>query len=232
MKKCIFFVLSICSLIFLFPAVGQAAGGKTVFIAAGHQRKGISSQESYAPGSSGKKAKLTSGCEGVKTHIPEYKTNLAIAKAARKELEKRGYKVIMLRTGNSCPLSNKQRTRKANRSGADIHICIHCDDAGSRSSGPHICLPASSKYVGKKIYKRSCRLGSLILMATAKSTGKRSSGIIRSNYYTTINWAKIPTFILECGYLSNPREDRQLNSKSYQKKLARGIANGVDKYFK
>ena len=38
--------------------------------------------------------------------------------------------------------------------------------------------------------------------------------------------------ILECGFLTNPTEDRQLNSSSYQKKLAKGIANGVDKYFK
>jgi len=61
---------------------------------------------------------------------------------------------------------------------------------------------------------------------------KKSHGTIRSDYYTTINWAKIPTMILECGFLTNPTEDRQLNSSSYQKKLAKGIANGVDKYFK
>lgn len=205
---------------------------KKIFIAAGHQRRGISSTERYAPRGSGRKAKLTSGCSGVRTHIPEYKTNLAIAKAVRKELEKRGYQVIMLRTGNNCPLSNQQRTKKANKSGADIHICIHCDSAGSSSSGPHTCVPASSKYVGKSVYKKTNRLASLVLSSAAKAVGKKSHGTIRSNYYTTINWAKIPTFILECGFMSNPKEDRQLNSASYQKKLARGIANGVDKYFK
>jgi N-acetylmuramoyl-L-alanine amidase len=66
----------------------------------------------------------------------------------------------------------------------------------------------------------------------AKAVNKKSHGTIRSDYYTTINWAKIPTMILECGFLTNPTEDRQLNSSSYQKKLAKGIANGVDKYFK
>lgn len=205
---------------------------RTVFVAAGHQRRGISSTERYAPKGSGRKPKLASGCDGVSTHIPEYKTNLAISKAVQKELEGRGYKVIMLRTTNNCPLSNQQRTKLANKSGADIHICIHCDAAGSRSSGPHICVPASSRYLGRSLYKKSCRLGSLIMSGAAKATGKRSNGTIRSNSYTTINWAKIPTFILECGYMSNPREDRQLNSKSFQKKLAKGIANGVDKYFK
>lgn len=211
----------------------SAAKKKTVFIAAGHQVKGISSTERVAPGSSKRKAKLTSGTTGVSTKIPEYKTNLAIAKAAKKELEKRGYKVIMLRTTNKCALSNQQRTKKANNSGADIHICIHCNSASSsKATGPLVCVPASSKYVGKKVYNKSCRLGKLLLSSVSKATGKKSHGTIRSNEYTTINWAKIPTMILECGFMSNPKEDRQLNSASYQKKIAKGIANGVDQYFK
>ena len=203
----------------------------TVFIAAGHQRRGIPSREKIGPGSSKKKAKLTSGTSGVRTHIPEYKTNLAIAKALKKELNKRGYKVIMLRTNNRCPLSNQQRTKKANKSGADIHICIHCNSAGSGAQGPLIILPKNSHYVGKKIYKKSVSLGNKVIKAVSKSVKKKAKPSIRSNYYTTINWAKIPTVMLECGFLSNAKEDRQLNSSSYQKKLARGMANGIDRYF-
>lgn len=210
----------------------KAKKQRTVFIAAGHQQRGISSTEILAPGSSRRKAKLTSGTAGVRTHIPEYKTNLAIAKAAKKELEKRGYKVIMLRTTNNCPLSNQQRTKKANASGADIHICIHCNASGASAQGPLVCVPGSSRYVGKKIFNSSRKLGSCLLSSVAKAVNKRSHGTIRSDYYTTINWAKIPTMILECGFLTNSTEDRQLNSASYQKKLAKGIANGVDKYFK
>ena len=210
----------------------KAKKQRTVFIAAGHQQRGISSTERLAPGSSRRKAKLTSGTAGVRTHIPEYKTNLAIAKAAKKELEKRGYKVIMLRTTNNSPLSHQQRTKKANASGADIHICIHCNASGASAQGPLVCVPGSSRYVGKKIFNSSRKLGSCLLSSVAKAVNKRSHGTIRSDYYTTINWAKIPTMILECGFLTNSTEDRQLNSASYQKKLAKGIANGVDKYFK
>lgn len=205
---------------------------KTIFIAAGHQERGISSRERLAPGSSATKAKLTSGTFGVRTGIPEYKTNLAIAKETRKALRKAGYKVIMLRTTNKCPLSNQQRTRKANRSGADLHICIHCNAAGSGAQGPLVCVPASSRYVGNTICRKSCKLGADLLSSVAKATGKRSHGTIRSNYYTTINWAKIPTVILECGFLSNPTEDRQLNSSRYQKKIAQGIVKGVNRYYK
>jgi N-acetylmuramoyl-L-alanine amidase len=37
--------------------------------------------------------------------------------------------------------------------------------------------------------------------------------------------------IVEMGYMSNPEEDRKMASEDYQKKLAEGIANGVDAYF-
>lgn len=47
----------------------KAKKQRTVFIAAGHQQRGISSTERLAPGSSRRKAKLTSGTAGVRTHI-------------------------------------------------------------------------------------------------------------------------------------------------------------------
>lgn len=236
LKKIIYVLLiAFIATILIYPAPANAAKAKkkTVFIAAGHQKRGISSTEPLAPGSKQRKAKLTSGTQGVKTKIPEYKTNLAIAKATQKELQKRGYKVIMLRTTNDCALSNQQRTQKANKSGADIHICIHCNSSTSRKTvGPLAIVPSSSKYVGKTIYSKSRSLGKSIVSGVSKATGKKACSTIYSNYYTTINYAKIPTFILECGFLSNPTEDVQLNSSSYQKKLATGIANGVDSYFK
>lgn len=225
-------ILSV-SVMLICPVPVNAAKKKTIFIAAGHQKNGIFSTETLAPSSAQRKAKLTSGTQGVKTKVPEYKTNLAIAKATQKELKKRGYKVIMLRTTNSCALSNKQRTQKANKSGANLHICIHCNGSSSRyDTGPLAIVPASAKYVGKSVYKKSRRLGTEVISGVSKSTRKKANKTIYSNYYTTINYAKIPTIILECGFMSNPKEDTQLNSAGYQKKLAKGIANGVDAYFK
>lgn len=40
----------------------------------------------------------------------------------------------------------------------------------------------------------------------------------------------IPSLLVETGFISNYKEERQLNSPQYQRKLARALANGIRKY--
>ena len=42
---------------------------------------------------------------------------------------------------------------------------------------------------------------------------------------------EIPISIVECGFLSNPEEEKQLQEDEYQNKLAWGIYNGIINYF-
>ena len=42
---------------------------------------------------------------------------------------------------------------------------------------------------------------------------------------------EIPISIVECGFLSNPEEEKQLLDSKYQDKLAWGIYNGIMDYF-
>ena len=42
---------------------------------------------------------------------------------------------------------------------------------------------------------------------------------------------EIPTTIVECGFLSNPEEEKLLLEDSYQDKLSWGIYNGIIDYF-
>ena len=42
---------------------------------------------------------------------------------------------------------------------------------------------------------------------------------------------EIPISIVECGFLSNPEEEKQLQEDEYQNRLAWGIYNGITEYF-
>ena len=46
-----------------------------------------------------------------------------------------------------------------------------------------------------------------------------------------IKHVEIPISIVECGFLSNPEEEKKLLDDNYQNRLAWGIYNGIIDYF-
>ncbi len=206
--------------------------GKKVAIDAGHQARADSRTEPVGPGSSTKKAKVAGGATGASSKVPEYKMTLRVAKKLKTILEKRGYEVYMVRSKNNVNISNKKRALRASKSGADIYIRLHGDaSASSGVKGASGLYPSKSNpYVGK-LSKKSKRLTSKILSAYCKKTGIRNRGCIVRNDLTGTNWSEIPVTLIEMGFMSNPSEDRKMQNSKFQKKMATGIANGVDNYF-
>ena len=206
---------------------------KVIVIDAGHQTRAMSATEPIGPGSSQRKAKVTGGASGCVTHLPEYKLNLQVAKKLQKELVKRGYKVIMVRTKNNVRMSNVQRAKVANKYKADAFIRIHANSAGSSSvKGALTIAPASNnRYMTKANRKASQKLSKKVLNAMCKTTGAKNRGVMYTNSMTGINSWKVPVTIVEMGFMSNPSEDRKMAKASYQKKIVKGIADGIDNFF-
>ena len=46
-----------------------------------------------------------------------------------------------------------------------------------------------------------------------------------------VKHVEIPMTIVECGFLSNPEEEKKLLEDEYQNRLAWGIYNGIINYF-
>ena len=179
------------------------------------------------------KAKLTSGTRGVSTRIAEYQLNLDISLLLEQELIRRGYKVVMIRRTNDCPLSNAERAQIANESGADIFIRIHANGSENPSvSGALCCAPTrNNPYLTDEVITESIRLSRAVVDQYCTVTGANNQGLMSTDTMTGINWCQIPVTIVEMGYMSNPAEDEKMATDEYRTLMVKGIADGIDAYF-
>ena len=197
----------------------------------GHSAIVAGGYEALGPGSSQLKSKDTSGTQGVATGVEEYKLTLNIGLQLRTFLQKRGFKVVMTRTNSKVALSCIDRAKIANKAHADAYVRIHANgsDSSSANGAMTICTTRNSPYISS-MYKKNKSLSNAVLNAYVSATGCRKEYIWETDSMTGNNWSKVPTTLIEMGYMSNPSEDRRMQQTSYQKKMVRGIANGIEDY--
>lgn len=209
------------------------AAGRVIVIDPGHQAKGNFETEALGPGSTETKIKVSSGTASCNTGEPESKLVLAISLKLRTELEARGYTVLMTRTTEDVDLSNIDRAAIANDANADALLRIHAN--GSESAAAEgaltICQTAASPY-NADLYAQSYALSSAVLDELCAAAGCRKLYVWETDTMSGINWSRVPVTIVEVGFMTNPAEDALLATEAYQDKLAAGIANGVDRYFR
>lgn len=206
--------------------------GRLVVIDAGHQQKGDSSKEPIGPGAVETKAKVTGGTSGKTSGLSEYQLTLMVASKLGKELELRGYRVLMTRTSHDVNISNSQRAAIANENNADVFIRIHANgsDNTSVNGAMTICQTATNPY-NASWYMQSKKLSTCVLDKLVEATGCRREKIWETDTMSGINWCQVPVTIVEMGYMTNPDEDLKMASDEYQNKIVTGIANGIDNYF-
>ena len=170
--------------------------------------------------------------------VSEASINLKITKKVQLLLEQSGCKVILTRSDengiynlNSKTLREmkvsdiKNRVEIGNSSSADAFISIHLNK-----------IPQSLYYGWQTFFKandeKSEELAKSLqeeLNSSIQKENKREALKISGKYI--IDHVEIPIAIVECGFLSNPEEEKLLQDDNYQSKLAWGIYNGIMDYF-
>lgn len=168
--------------------------------------------------------------------IQEKDINLEIAKRVKIELQARGIKVVMTREDDQ-NLSeqgvrnqkNSDLTRRVEiirESKGTCVVSIHQNSYPDPSvSGPQVFYYSSSedsKNLGQIIQKK--------IINGLNPDKKRQ--IKKGDDYYILRKSKCPGVIVECGFLSSPKEKTLLQNPEYQQILARMIAQGICDYLR
>ncbi|SNS40012.1 N-acetylmuramoyl-L-alanine amidase [Anaerovirgula multivorans] len=172
-----------------------------------------------------------------KNGVKEKDINLEIAEYLREYLEQSGAVVIMTRTedvglyssGGSLRQKKNEDLRRrkeiVQKSGGDIFITIHLNSfQQTQYYGAQTFYPKDNS-IGKPLAEKI----QAELVNTLDKNNKRVA-LAKEGVYV-IKGLDIPTVLVECGFLSNPNEEKLLKTSNYQKKIAWAIYVGIQKYF-
>ena len=210
------------------------ASKNVIVIDPGHSSQIPDGQVPLGPGSDEMRDADNYGAVSVTNGLHEYELVLDVSLRLKDKLEARGYKVVMVRTTNSGKYSCVDRAKVANDNNAALFLRVHANAAPkdhSKNGAMTICITKDNDFV-PAMYKKSRLLSDLILNNYVAAVGCYNEGVWERDDMIANNWSKVPTTLVELGYMTNEREDQLMQTSAYKEKMVNGLLNGIDAYFK
>ncbi len=168
------------------------------------------------------------------TGVMEKSVTLRVAQELRRLLVAEGATVYMTREtdtevspkgADASDIEELQaRCDIPNQNGSDIFVSIHMDSftngAAKGTTGYYYSLGS----------KRSRELADKIRSGVIDQLGTQSRGTQSCNFYV-VKHTDMPATLVEVAFISNPSEERLINSEAGIKKAAQGIADGIADFF-
>ena len=215
----IFFLLLVAGFVLLNRNLGKPVVSedismerKTVVLDAGHGGKD--------PGKVG-----TNG-------VLEKDINLKISEKVKEYLELKGIEVIMTRENDEmCGGHNesksedmKKRVDIINEIKPDLAVSIHQNSY----TDPSVKGAQTFYYSESEEGRRIAEIIQSNLLGFDKENHRKAKA--NDNYYL-LTKTKVPTVIVECGFLSNQREAEKLADEDYQDQISKVIVDGIESCF-
>ena len=151
------------------------------------------------------------GINGVK----EKDINLTITNSVKKILEKENIQVIM--------------TRETDEQLAQSKV----EDLKYRVKIMNEVSPVLAVSIHQNSYHEENVFGAQVFYYQTSTEGEKAAGIIQDTLQkVNPDNTKVPTVIVECGFLSNYKEAQKLVTEDYQKSVAEAVAEGILSYIK
>ena len=170
------------------------------------------------------------GAVGRQSGVAEKGLNLDVAQRLGRLLEGEGAQVVMTRTGDYAlcdedpPMRKKlqdmqRRAQIVREAGAQVLLSVHMNEYGDASqAGPQV------------FYREGCAAGRLLAGALQEAlieglAPPKERAAMGGDYY--ILELGIPSALVECGFLSNQREEELLLDADYRQRVAEAICAGL-----
>ena len=194
------------------------ASGKTIILDAGHGTP-------------------DEGAES-KNGTTEAEINLKITLEVQKLLEQSGSTVILTRSdGNAIYDLNKETLREKKISDIRNRVKIGNETSSDIFVSIHLNKIPQSQYYGWQCFYNTKNENSKVLAESLQSSlndaiqKENNRKAMKLNSIYIMKNVEIPISVVECGFLSNPEEEQELQTEEYQEKLAWGIYTGINNYF-
>ena len=174
------------------------------------------------------------GTVGKTTGITESELNLQYAYCLKKLCEEFGIGVVLTRkdmnglydenASNKKKSEMEKRKDIINNSGADLMISLHMN-----------AFPLSSSEGAQVFYAKGSESGFNLAKSVQEAicqSFENARDYVSVGDYFVLNYSTIPAVLVECGFLSNPSEERNLQDEEYRERFCYCLLMGILSFFK
>lgn len=138
-------------------------------------------------------------------------------------------KVVHTRDTDTYP-SLDQRVEIANSKNADLFLSLHIN------GNPKSSVRGTETHIHNRKSKKALKLATYIENQFKNRAGRKSRGLKtsadRGGNFQVLKFTKMPSVLVECGFITNPTEGAYLNSTYGQEIIASAIFRAIRKYLK